>query len=62
MILSQIKIVSNIFLLGLNFYGLEFRNYLQIHEFGVLDFMRKKKNHEVMHFVNTLKTSSVYLV
>ena len=42
-ILSQIKIVSNIFLLGLNFYGLEFRNYLQIHEFVVLDFMRKKK-------------------
>ena len=63
-ILFQIKIVFLIFFCWCRvefLWSLEFRNYLQYSWFWrvLTGFYEKEKNHEVMHFVNTLKTSSV---
>ena len=66
-ILFQIKIVFLIFFCWCRvefLWSLEFRNYLQYSWFWrvLTGFYEKEKNHEVMHFVNTLKkTSTVYL-
>ena len=66
-ILFEIKIVFLIFFCWCRvefLWSLEFRNYLQYSWFWrvLTGFYEKEKNHEVMHFVNTLKkTSTVYL-